>query len=412
MKNNVDPDSFYCFDDNADPDSVNRWGHMVESALVANSDKSPTVGRPASICAPPSPRTQRRVVIVAGRDLSHSRAGGSEVLVDRLARGMAARGHEVTLLCGGTAETRPYRVVRAGGKLSQFVVAPLAYRRLADRCDVVVEVCNGLPYLTPLWSNKPAVCLVNHVHTDLWSLRYPPPLAAIGRYAEGVLMPRVHAGNLFLTVSESSSAALTAIGVRPDRIRILHNGVEPPGRRYPRSPTPLFLALGRLAEYKRLDLLLRLWERVRLVTGGELVIAGDGPDRARLERLAGDGVTITGYLPELDKQRLLAASWLLVHPALVEGWGIVVAEAAAQATPTVAFDVPGLRDSVLDGRTGVLTRTGGEFAAAWASLALDTARRQRMGAAARNFASRLRWSSAVDRFESVVEEAISGTVPR
>lgn len=384
---------------------------MVESTLAPKSDKtSAIVVWPVSSRA--SPRPRRRVVIVAGRDLSHARAGGSEVLVDNLARGMAARGHEVTLLCGGPVGSRPYRVISAGGALSQFVLAPLAYRRLDAGCDVVVEVCNGLPYLTPLWSKQPTVCLVNHVHTDLWSLRYPPPLAALGRYAERVLMPRFHAGNLFLTVSESSAAALAAIGVHRDRIRILRNGVEPPGRWYPRSPTPLFLALGRLTEYKRLDVLLRLWERVRPVTGGELVIAGDGPERARLERLAGAGVTFTGYLPEPAKQRLLAAAWLLVHPALIEGWGIVVAEAAARATPTVAFDVPGLRDSILAGKTGMLADTGGAFAAAWASLTLDTARRQRMGVAARNFASGLRWSSAIDRFESVVEEAITGTVPR
>jgi len=380
---------------------------MFRPVLETDSAATPSAG-PIRL----QPQPKRRVVIVAGRDLANPRAGGSELLVDRLASGMLARGHEVTLLCGGSAGPRPYRVVRAGGSLSQFVLAPLAYRHRLDDCDVVVEVCNGLPYLTPLWGRRPTICLVNHVHTDLWSLRYPPPLSTIGRFAERVVLPRVHAGNLFLTVSESSAADLEGIGVRRDRIRLLRNGVEPPSTRHPRSATPLFLALGRLAEYKRLDVVLRLWERVRPVTGGELVIAGDGPDRARLERLAGEGVTFAGFVAEEDKERLLSSAWLLLHPALMEGWGLVVAEAAARGTPTVGFDVPGLRDSVLDGKTGVLAGTGSQYASAWASLALDTARRERMGDAARTVASRLRWSAAVDRFEAVVQEAIEEAVGR
>jgi glycosyltransferase involved in cell wall biosynthesis len=377
-------------------------GQRADGPAQGSADATVGLGLPAKLVRP-----VRHVVIVAWRDLANPRAGGSELLVDQLARGMLAKGHSVTLLCGGPTGRRPYRVVRTGGTLSQFLLTPLAYRRQIDHCDVLVEVCNGLPYLAPLWCRRPTVCLVNHVHTDLWSLRYPPPLSTVGRFAERVVMPRVHSGNLFLTVSESSASDLEGIGVQRDRIRLLHNGVEPAATRHPRSATPLFLALGRLAEYKRLDLLLRLWERVRPVTGGELVIAGDGPDRARLEQLAGDGVTFAGYVSEEDKHRLLSAAWLLLHPALMEGWGIVVAEAAARGTPTIGFDVPGLRDSVIDGETGVLADTGARFTSAWATLALDDARRARMGAAARGFAARMRWGSAVERFAAVVEEAIT-----
>jgi glycosyltransferase involved in cell wall biosynthesis len=146
------------------------------------------------------------------------------------------------------------------------------------------------------------------------------------------------------------------------------------------------------------------------VTGGRLVIAGDGPDRDRLQRLAGDGITFTGRVSDVDKHRLLCGAWLLLHPAITEGWGIVVAEAAARGTPTVGFDVPGLRDSVVPGRTGLLARTENQFASMWASLALHQTRRTAMGAHARAFAARLRWSVAVDRFADVVEEAASGRV--
>jgi glycosyltransferase involved in cell wall biosynthesis len=134
--------------------------------------------------------------------------------------------------------------------------------------------------------------------------------------------------------------------------RVICNGVEPASPLTARSPEPLFVALGRLAGSKRLDVLLRLSDRVRPVTGGRLLIVGDGPQRARLQVLAGPGVTFTGRVSEADKHRLLCAAWLLLHPAIIEGWGIVVAEAAVRGTPAIGFRVPGLRDSVLDGQTG------------------------------------------------------------
>jgi len=352
------------------------------------------------------PGASRDIVFIAWRDLANRQAGGSEILVDRLASDMLARGHRVTLLCGGPVAERPYRVVRNGGTYSQFLRAPLAYWRNFRGCDLIVEVCNGMPYLSPLWSRRPVLCLVNHVHTDLWSIRFPPPFAAAGRNVERVVMPWVHRRNLFLTVSESTAGALQDMGVGRDRIRQICNGVEQPDPPAPLSSEPLFLALGRLTDYKRLDLLLRLWDRVRHVTGGKLVIAGDGPERPRLEAMAGPGVEFTGRVSEQEKHRLLCAAWLLMHPALIEGWGIVVTEAAIRGTPAVAFDVPGLRDSVLPGQTGMLVQTEGQFASAWASLAINERQREQLGRAARTRALQMHWSGAVEGFAAVADEAI------
>ncbi len=351
--------------------------------------------------------SERHIVFIAWRDLANRDAGGSELLVDRLAQGLTERGDRVTLLCGGAVGERTYEVRRSGGTYTQFARAPFAFRRHLRDCDLIVEVCNGMPYLAPLWTRRPVVCLVNHVHTELWRLRFPPPLATLGRLTESAVMPWVHRDNLFLTVSASTFAALREIGVDTERIRLICNGVEPGPPPAPRAPEPLFLALGRLAGYKRIDLLLRLWDRVRHVTGGRLVIAGDGPERERLQAQAGPGVEFTGRVSEEEKHRLLSAAWLLLHPASIEGWGIVVAEAAVRGTPAIGFSVPGLRDSVVHNETGLLVRTEGEFASAWASLAIDDRKRHAMGRAAHQRALQLHWSAAVDGFSLVADEALA-----
>src|SRR5215471_11796908 len=97
---------------------------------------------------------------------------------------------------------------------------------------------------------------------------------------------------------------------------------------------------------------------------------------------------------------------MLLHPASIEGWGIVVTEAAVRGTPAVGFNVPGLRDSIVHDETGLLVGTEGEFASAWAALAIDDRRRRAMGKAARDRALRQHWSATVDVFSAVADEAI------
>ncbi|MCF6524766.1 glycosyltransferase family 4 protein [Streptomyces sp. JJ36] len=354
---------------------------------------------------PPGPGLPRRIVFLARRDLGNPAAGGSELLVDRIADGLTDHGHQVTLLCGGPAAYRDYRVVSAGGDADHFLRARRALARQVGDCDLLVEVCNGMPYLAPLWHRGPTLCLVNHVHTDLWQMRYPAPAARLGRRLEHWALAGSHRRNLKVAVSRSTAAALAALGVPEEDVRVVHNGVEEPGPLLPEAPEPLFLAMGRLVEYKRIDLLLRLWERVRPVTGGRLVIVGDGPERARLEAMAGPDVSFAGHVSEAEKHRLLCRAWLLLHPSMVEGWGLVVTEAAARGTPAVGFDIPGLRDSVEDGRTGLLARGESSFAAHWCTVALSPRRREALGRAAELRARRFRWANTVRSFRAVAAEA-------
>ncbi|MFF4252113.1 glycosyltransferase family 4 protein [Streptomyces sp. NPDC001663] len=380
----------------------------VPSSLRASYPQAPQHHPPA---LPPQPR---RIVFLAHRDLGNPAAGGSELLVDRLADGLTGLGHQVTLLCGGPAAFRDYRVVSAGGEFAHYLRARSAFARQVGETDLLVEVCNGMPYLAPLWHHGPTLCLVNHVHSDLWKMRFGGPLtpaARIGRRLEQWALTGAQHRSLLVAVSPSTAHALRAIGVERDRIRVVHNGVEEPGPRADRSAEPLFVAVGRLVEYKRIDLLLRLWERVRPVTGGRLVIVGDGPERERLEQLAGPGVEFAGHVSEAEKHRLLCAAWLLLHPSAVEGWGLVVTEAATRETPTIAFDVPGLRDSVVDGETGVLAHGESSFAAAWCTLALSGHRRELMGKAARDRAARYRWHRTVRQFRAVAAEAVRSWSP-
>jgi len=350
-------------------------------------------------------------LFLSWRDLAHPLAGGSEVLVDRLATGLVERGHKVEMLCGGPTAARPYRVESVGGTYSHYLRVPTRYLRHHRHADIVVDVINGVPYFSSVWRRGPSVCLVNHVHTEHWGLWFPGPLARAGRCLEGKIFPALYQRRLFVAVSASTAHSLVEIGIPTDHIRIVPNGVDNQGCSTAKSPEPLFVAIGRLVPHKRFDILIRLWERVRPMTGGRLVLVGDGPDRERLRALAGPDVQLRGWVGEADKQRLLGEAWLLLHPASVEGWGLVVMEAAVHETPTLAFQVAGLRDSVVNGRSGALVESEDQFAAEWVRLTNDVDTRSAYGRYARRRAAEFSWDRTVDRFCAVGEESLTWRPP-
>jgi len=349
-----------------------------------------------------------KIIFLAWRDTAHSQAGGSEVVIDQLATRLTERGHTVQLLHGGPSGEHSYQSTRIGGNYSQYFRAPFAYLRRAKGVDIVVDVENGIPYFSPLWQRKPVVGLVHHVHTEQWAMQFPSPIAAVGRWLEGRLMPRVYRRAPFVSVSLSTTDGLVDLGIDRSHISTIEMGLDFEPLEPAPSDEPRFLILSRLVPHKRVELALKMWNSVRPTTGGKLVIVGDGPELDKLCALAGPDVEFTGWVDETRKRTELSQAWLLIHPAHHEGWGTVVMEAAAASVPTVAFNVAGVRDSVQDGVSGFLAENEDDFVAKWISLASNADRRTEMSIAARARAASFTWDRAVDLFESVLKRSVRG----
>jgi glycosyltransferase involved in cell wall biosynthesis len=347
------------------------------------------------------------IVIHAWRDLDHPYAGGSEKLVNQIAFGMTERGHQVHLICGGPVGQRPYGVTNAGGTFSQYLRMPWIDRRLTRHADLVVDVANGATYCTPLWRRKPTLLMVHHIHTDQWPQRFPWPLSDLGSFFERRILPFIYRRCLVLTISRSTAEGLRGIGMDDSQIRIIKNAVEVTDSSSIRSPTPLFVVLGRLVAHKRIGLLLNMWEHVRPVVGGRLVILGDGPELSALQARVVEGAEFLGRVDDTTKNQFLSEAWMLVHGASHEGWGIAISEAASYGTPSIGFNVPGVRDAITHSQTGLLANDVDDFIKYWIELASDNDRRTEYGANARNHALQLDIRHTIDRFEEVALEAIS-----
>ena len=148
-------------------------------------------------------------------------------------------------------------------------------------------------------------------------------------------------------------------------------------------------------------------------TSCRLLIAGRGDNGPRLEALRESlglerHVEFLGYVSEVDKEGLLRKSWINLLTSVKEGWGISNLEAAACGTPTIASDVPGLRDSVVHGQTGFLIPHGDVeiLSRRIEELLGDEEKRARLGTGARRFAERFSWDASARAMEKFLQERV------
>ncbi len=357
-----------------------------------------------------------RILAVNWRDIGDPLGGGAEIHLHEILRRAAAAGHEVELIVAGyggapAEETIDgVRILRRGDwRLANWLLPWHVQRRLRERRpDLLLEDINKMPFYTPLYrGGTPLLAIVPHLFGDT-VFRETNLLAAAYVRAAELPLSRLYRGVDFEVISESTRDDLVARGLPAARIRVIHCGLdharlrlaEPP----PRDPTPLLVTWSRLRRYKSVDTTLRAFALVRgELPQARMLVMGRGPDEPRLRRIAarlglGAAVEFTGHLPQAQLAQALHRAHVCLNPSPKEGWGLTVIEANACGLPVVASDRPGLRDSVRDGRTGLLVPFGdaGAFAAAALRLLRDRELWRRQSEAARAWAAGFSWDRCAE----------------
>ncbi|MGJ3189281.1 glycosyltransferase family 4 protein [Paenarthrobacter sp. FR1] len=326
----------------------------------------------------PTKLAGKHVLVLNWRDIQHSQAGGAEQYMHEISKRWVQNGVQVTWFTGRDSGQSMeevidgIRILRGGGPLSIYGQSAVRLLRTSGQFDAVVDCQNGIPFFSPLFLPRsiPIIQLVHHVHQEQFRTRFSPPLAAVGRFLENTGAKTVYGQRAIVAVSPSTRQELRKLGFS-GAIHVVPNGtIDIPRVVAPRTPEPTIAVVSRLVPHKRLDLLLGQFAvAARSVPNLRLDIVGDGPERARLQQLAMDlgldhAVTFHGYQSNEVRDELLSRAWLTASTSASEGWGCSVIEAAAWGVPCLALRVPGIRDSVVDGRTGWLVDTPKEFGAA------------------------------------------------
>lgn len=356
-----------------------------------------------------SAKRRYRILVINWQDIRHPLAGGAEVHLHEIFRRVALE-HDVTLLCCSFAdgadeeEIDGIRVVRRGGRNFFNYVVPKAYRELARnrRYDIVLDDLNKIPFFTPLFVKEPILAIAHHFFGSSIFKEVSPWYGTYVCTAE-YLVRWVYRRTPFAVVSESTRRELRRWGIKSE-IHILPNAVEFEAYTGTDEPTdePVIGYLGRLKKYKSIDHLIRALPLIRLrVPNARLKIIGGGDAEAMLRGLCREleleeWIEFTGHVSQIDKVKHLRSCAVVVNPSPKEGWGLTVLEANACGIPVVAADSPGLRDSVVDGVTGLLYEYGNLQALAErvTELLLNKDKRLALGSQATAWAKQWSWDES------------------
>ena len=308
-----------------------------------------------------------KIGIFNWRDLKHPQGGGAEVYLHEQAKIWAEHGHEVKWFCA-RVEGAPseeiidgIKFIRRGSKLGIYFFAPIFYFKEMKDCDVIIDAENGIPFFSPFFSRKKKNLLIHHIHKDVWFKEFNFPLSWIGYFLETKLMPLSYKNIPIVTVSQSSEAEIKKL-MPKNNVKIIYNAISQkfkPGRK---TKKPEIIFVGRLKRYKSIDVLLKATALID--KNLRLNITGRGDDELRLKKIAKDlGLKNThflGFISEKEKIRKIQRAWFAVNPSFVEGWSITNIEANACGTPVIGSNVRGVRDSIIDKKTGILFEYGNE----------------------------------------------------
>lgn len=364
-----------------------------------------------------------KILIFNWRDTKHKFAGGAEVYVHELAKRWVKQGNKVTIFCGNDNKHKSnetvegVEVVRRGGTYTVYLFAFIYYIfKFRGKYDLIIDCENGIPFFTPLYVNKPVILVIHHVHQKIIQRYLRFPINIIASLLEAKMMPVIYRNKKVVTVSDSSKEEIIKLGfINEEDIEIIHNGKAIKNTVFtPKTEYPTFLYLGRLQDYKNIDVAIAAFAKVvKKYNKAKLKIVGYGESLSKLKKLSvllqiENSVEFLGKVTDTEKINLLSESWAAIHPSQIEGWGITVIEANACGTPVIASRVNGLRDSVVDGKTGILVeyRNVDEFAKAMTRLIRNPQLRNNLSREAYVWSKNFNWNKSANLFYDLIGRSI------
>jgi glycosyltransferase involved in cell wall biosynthesis len=313
------------------------------------------------------------------KDYTHPQAGGAEVVLRELSTRLVGEGHRVTFLTvrhPGSAKRESLDgidIIRVGRSRYIHPFQALAHymRRLRGKYDVIIEVVNTAPYFGVLFGGGAKTFLFYHqLAREIWFHETKAPLSYFGYHVLEPLANRMlaRAKAQVITISNSTRQDLARFGFKPERARIISEGIEIEHLKTLRSiekfVQPTLLSFGAIRGMKRtLDQVKAFEIAKQNVPQLRMIIAGDdsGPyAQAVLGHIAkspfGADITVEGRVSKDRKIELMRRAHVIVVSSVKEGWGLIITEAASQGTPAVVYDADGLRDSVRHQQTGLITK--------------------------------------------------------
>lgn len=324
------------------------------------------------------------ILILNWRDPENPASGGAEIVTMQHAKQWVMEGNNVTWFTSHFKHSLEKKIingvtiVRRGNFLTVFFLAPYFYLFSGMKFDIVIDEIHGIPFFTPLYVRKPKIAFIHEIAKEIWDYMYPFPINIIGKFLEKAYF-FLYRNILFWTDALSTIEDLQRMGINPSYCV----AIPCPANTKPLLSAPqkevitTFLFVGRIVKMKGIEDVIDAFALICQQIEAQLWIVGEGkPQYIELlqkktkELGIFSHIRFFGRVSEEEKINYMKKAHILLHASIREGWGIVVIEAASQATPSIAYNIQGLRDSVRDGKTGILVKENTPYALAKVSLSL------------------------------------------
>lgn len=379
------------------------------------------------------------------RDIRNPDAGGAEVFTHEIGKRLVKMGHQITLFTSAFENAKKeeeidgIKIVRDGNKYSVYGRAKDYYKKNKDQFDLVIDEINTKPFLTPTFvKDKPIIAIIHQLAREFWFYETRFPLNVLGYYFLEKYWLRKYTDIPMVTVSESTKNGLINLGLK--KVHVITQGLDVKALDSlpEKESKPTLLFVGRFKKAKKPDDAIKAFTIVkRNIPDAQLWMVGDGYMMQDLRKLADhgidnngksgkdkkiivssidednmqsmennvDSVTFYGRISSQQKLELMAKAHLLLMPGVREGWGLVVTEANMMGTPAIAYDVPGLRDSVVDKVTGQLIPRNDYVAMAIAAVELlkDESKRNTYSRNAIKWAQKFNWDRTTNEFADILD---------
>lgn len=372
-----------------------------------------------------------KILWINWRDIKNPKAGGAEVHLHEMSRGLVKRGHDVSVLASKFENSKRrevidgYKVIRRGGWKTFSLSAIKWVKRNECKFDVIIEDINKLPLYIPFMLHDPKIVAFTHHLNRRIYFEEVNPLFGLAFFPLESMMPFLYTKLLkvpLLTVSKSTRRELIKLRADPQQITCIYNGInyqkydaETPPSWDQKTPYPSLLYIDRLKRYKQPTHALLAFKLVKnRFPQAKLFLAGKGELYEKLKDMTkklglGRSVKILGFVSHENKVELYKKSWIHVETSMKEGWGLTNIEAAACGTPTVAYSAPGINESIIQGRTGILVNKRSPKMLGKAILRLISKKEKlkEMSRKAYTFSKRFRWKESIKELEEFLKRLVS-----
>lgn len=305
-----------------------------------------------------------KLLWLAHRDPKHPRAGGAERTIEEVSSRLSGMGYEITILAAMWKGSKEFdtignvKIRRFGNNIFLHLFVPVFL--VKNRFDIVInDLGHAVPWPSTSILRAKSIVFFRHLHARSLPGQVNRLLALVITSIERCYF-LIYPHSIFVTESTTSRSDLLRLGISETNIILNPPGVDL--NRYNMSEktgVPSIVYFGGFRRYKRPLEAVSIFEVIsKLLPEARFTFIGDGPELQNVKSGVGmygieEKTTFTGRIDDVNLAKIVSQSWLNVHTSITEGWGLSIIEASACGTPTVAYSVPGMVDTIEDGLNGI-----------------------------------------------------------